>query len=103
MLSGFNSQNNLDRHLISHSNQKPFKCTFANCSNEYKWAKDLKTHQASHSGERRYACLWCHKRFPDSSNCRKHKVREHSKELAAYEAEHGKRQSYQSCEFLMDE
>lgn len=47
----FHSRNHLKRHEISHSDERGFKCPFANCLYEYKWQKDLNNHMAGvHTG-----------------------------------------------------
>ena len=49
---GFHSRNHLMRHEIAHSDERGFKCPFANCLNEYKWQKDLNNHMAGvHTGK----------------------------------------------------
>jgi hypothetical protein len=44
-----------------------------------------------HTGEKRNRCMFCDRLFADPGNLRKHKLRDHPAELAAYEAKHGKR------------
>jgi len=39
---------------------------------------------------RNYVCGFCPKTFVNGSNCRKHKLKDHPEELAAFEAIHGK-------------
>lgn len=48
----FHSRNHLNRHQISHSSDRSFKCDYDNCVNEYKWQKDLRNHISSvHTGK----------------------------------------------------
>ncbi|KAL7016263.1 hypothetical protein ACKWTF_009983 [Chironomus riparius] len=84
----YRNRNNLKAHMVCHSDDKPFKCTY--CPNEYKRSKDLKCHMNLHSGERPFLCGFCSRSFVNGSNCRKHKLKDHPEELAAFEAVHGK-------------
>lgn len=38
-------------------------------------------------GERPHKCMFCDRDFTDSANLRKHKLKDHPNELAAFEAE----------------
>jgi hypothetical protein len=42
------------------------------------------------TGMRPYPCPFCERSFNDGSNRRKHKLKDHPLELAAYEAQYGK-------------
>lgn len=42
---------------------------------------------------RPYQCQFCFRTFVNGSNCRKHKLKDHPEELAAFEAVHGRGKS----------
>jgi hypothetical protein len=41
--------------------------------------------------QRPFVCPWCPRSFVNSANCRKHKLKDHPKEVEEYEAIHGKK------------
>lgn len=45
----------------------------------------------THTGERKFRCMFCDRSFADSGNLRKHKLRDHAEETADYESKHGKK------------
>ncbi|XP_031635835.1 zinc finger protein 43-like isoform X2 [Contarinia nasturtii] len=60
------------RHLLSHSNEKPFVCEF--CGQAYKYNGDLMQHKRHrHVGDNLYACENCPKRFRYKSQFVRHK------------------------------
>lgn len=50
---------------------------------------------------RNYICGFCPKTFVNGSNCRKHKLKDHPEELAAFEAIHGKGKG-NFCNYLLN-
>jgi hypothetical protein len=53
-------KNNLDKHLIRHSSQKPFKCD--ECKKTFSAKRDLQLHEMRHhSKERPHVCTICQK------------------------------------------
>lgn len=67
-----------------------YKCNV--CTADYKRLETLKCHIASsHTGVRPFACMWCDRTFVNSANCRKHKLKNHPKEVSEFEAIHGKK------------
>lgn len=75
--------------LVVHTDEMSYECKF--CGKLYKRSRALQCHLSVHTGERPYSCPWCDRTFINGSNCRKHKLNSHPKELAAFEAKHGKR------------
>jgi uncharacterized Zn-finger protein len=72
-----------------HSDVAEYGCP--HCNRFFKKKTYLQSHVVIHTGEKNWQCPFCPKAFANSGNCRKHKVRDHPQELAAYEAEHGKK------------
>lgn len=46
----------LENHLTKHGNDKPFKCTFGQCSKAFIHKTDLKRHVILHSAEKPHSC-----------------------------------------------
>ncbi|KAG5673972.1 hypothetical protein PVAND_003968 [Polypedilum vanderplanki] len=91
----FHNRNHLERHQISHSDARNFKCE--SCGQSYKWEKDLRNHiSAIHKGEKENKCIWCESSFVDVGNLRKHKIKYHPYELAEFEKKYGKKRRLKS-------
>uniref|UniRef100_A0A2I3FYA8 C2H2-type domain-containing protein n=1 Tax=Nomascus leucogenys TaxID=61853 RepID=A0A2I3FYA8_NOMLE len=67
----FPSQSKLDRHVLTHTSQRPFK--FVSCSKSFRQSPHLKIHQLTHSEERPFQCCFCQKGFKIQSKLLKHK------------------------------
>jgi len=67
----FPSRSKLERHLLIHSGQKPFKCS--SCSKSFRQSTHLKIHQLTHTEERPFQCCFCQKGFKIQSKLMKHK------------------------------
>lgn len=57
----FKNELRLKRHLILHSEEKPFKCEV--CGNKYRQKWHLNRHVKVHSKELPFECEYCHKCF----------------------------------------
>ncbi|CAG9763055.1 unnamed protein product [Ceutorhynchus assimilis] len=58
---GFKDSDNLKKHKISHTDNRPFKCF--ECGKAFKHKYVLTYHQRTHTGERPYSCGYCGKTF----------------------------------------
>jgi len=78
----------LERHLFSHTGEKPHACDWPNCGRAFSQAGSLKDHKRTHTNEKPYACGIgdCTRNFAVKRNCRTHQlthanVRPHACEL----------------------
>lgn len=60
----FSQSSNLNKHYLTHTNEKPFKCLWPNCNKCFKQSSNLNKHRLVHTGEKPFACDYpqCNKR-----------------------------------------
>mmetsp|Transcript_102007 Transcript_102007/g.141834 ORF Transcript_102007/g.141834 Transcript_102007/m.141834 type:complete len:163 (+) Transcript_102007:214-702(+) len=61
----YNYKSDLEKHMITHSDAKPFACTFPGCDKRYKRSDALKNHYRLHTDEKPFLCTvpGCEQRF----------------------------------------
>ncbi|CAF3326481.1 unnamed protein product [Rotaria socialis] len=68
----------LQRHLKSHSTERPHKCTY--CSNTFKTTAQLQNHVNTHLGIKPFQCKFCEYKFTTSGELIRHVRYKHTME-----------------------
>ena len=74
----FTTQDELTRHMASHSRKKQQKCAY--CDMTFRGSYELKLHSYTHTGEKPYKCKWCNKAFNRPNTLSKHELLHHPSE-----------------------
>jgi KRAB domain-containing zinc finger protein len=79
----FTQSSGLRNHMKIHRNhhddgKKTFVCEWQDCGKEFKSLLNLRRHFKTHTGERRYACVVCDRRFAFPFTLRRH-IRTHGR------------------------
>lgn len=90
----FNSAENLNSHMLSHSADRPFACTL--CDNRSKTRGALKEHYKLHKGLR-FKCSLCAKDFRLLATCKVHEQKHTSKATGLNAAKTGLRFRCDTC------
>ena len=70
----FIDNSKLKRHLLVHTGERRFKCSYEGCNKRFALDFNLKSHMRVHTGEKPFACTHpgCGRRFAQVSNLRAH-------------------------------
>ncbi|XP_029441162.1 LOW QUALITY PROTEIN: zinc finger and BTB domain-containing protein 17-like [Rhinatrema bivittatum] len=71
----FKRTSHLERHKYTHAGAKPHRCPI--CQRSFRDAGELAHHQRVHTGERPYQCEVCHMRFGERNTLQRHARRKH--------------------------
>ncbi|KAF7654620.1 hypothetical protein LDENG_00067140 [Lucifuga dentata] len=64
-------------YSLCFAGERPFPCTWPDCSKKFARSDELARHYRTHTGEKKFGCPLCDKRFMRSDHLMKH-ARRHS-------------------------
>ncbi|XP_037732472.1 zinc finger protein 22 [Drosophila subpulchrella] len=67
-----NNRTNFLEHKLRHTGIKDFHCDFGECGKSFATRKELTRHSRIHTGEQPYVCIYCPRRFSDTSSRQEH-------------------------------
>ena len=68
----------LNLHLLTHTNERPFKCLYKGCECTFNRKQYLKTHELSHTDNPKpFRCTHCRKGFATDSSRKRHENKLH--------------------------
>lgn len=71
---GFTQKGSLAKHLLTHSGEKPYKCSVEGCHRAFAQSGNLARHSRSHTDEKLFSCNYCNKNFRRKDTVRQHEL-----------------------------
>lgn len=71
----FVSCSSLNVHILTHTGEKPFKCSV--CNTAFRRKEHLTRHHNTHTGEKNFICPVCDLSFTRKDHCQKHQRSHH--------------------------
>ncbi|TLD23125.1 hypothetical protein PspLS_07536, partial [Pyricularia sp. CBS 133598] len=69
----FSAKQALEQHILIHKQEKPLKCNFPGCNKSFRQQSARTMHMRVHTKERPLKCNLCDRTFSESSNLAKHR------------------------------
>ncbi|TLS28506.1 hypothetical protein PpBr36_00241 [Pyricularia pennisetigena] len=69
----FSAKQALEQHILIHKKEKPLKCNFPGCNKSFRQQSARTMHMRVHTKERPLKCNLCDRTFSESSNLAKHR------------------------------